>query len=81
MRELRGWPSERVEGVEFDRPALFMRGAKSDYVSDKDFEEARETYFPAATLETVPAAGHWLHAEQPDIVYKLVADFVDQRTI
>ena len=76
LRELRGWPADAVDGCEFERPTLFLRGANSDYLSDADFAEARATNFPLATLATVPNAGHWLHAEQPDAVFKLVSDFV-----
>jgi pimeloyl-ACP methyl ester carboxylesterase len=27
---------------------------------------AARALFPAATLETLPDAGHWVHAEDPD---------------
>jgi hypothetical protein len=32
--------------------------------------------FKAATLNTVGTAGHWVHAEQPDMVAELLSQFV-----
>jgi pimeloyl-ACP methyl ester carboxylesterase len=48
----------------FDKKTLFLRGDKSDYVLDSDFETIHH-HFPNAEIETVLNAGHWLHAENP----------------
>ena len=32
--------------------------------------------FPAARLETIKDAGHWLHADQPEQFNKSVIDFL-----
>ena len=48
----------------FDGPALFIRGAQSDYVSRED-ETAIRALFPRADVVTIEGAGHWVHAEQP----------------
>jgi pimeloyl-ACP methyl ester carboxylesterase len=32
--------------------------------------------FPAARIETVAGAGHWVHADAPEAVAALVADFM-----
>ncbi len=45
-------------------PVLFIRGSKSPYILDEDMEFIKRI-FPSAELETIPDAGHWLHAEQP----------------
>jgi pimeloyl-ACP methyl ester carboxylesterase len=53
------WPHAR-----FDGPALFLHGSASDYVPP----ESRETIaraFPAAEIDGLEGAGHWLHAEKP----------------
>lgn len=59
----------------FDDPALFIRGGKSDYILDTDLDGIKEP-FPAASLETIPEAGHWIHAEAPaaflDVVKKVL---------
>lgn len=59
-------------------PALFIRGEKSRYILNEDLELIRH-FFPQATLETVPGAGHWVHYEQPEILTRLVTDFVMQQ--
>jgi len=49
-------------------PTLFIRGANSGYILDGDMELISH-HFPSATLVTAPGAGHWVHAENPDLVY------------
>lgn len=61
MDRIVGWPEP--EGS-YDGPTLFLRGGASDYVSEED-EPAIRALFPEARIETVPDAGHWLHAEAP----------------
>jgi len=43
---------------------LFMRGDKSDYILDEDWEDILKI-FPNAKLDTIANAGHWVQAEQP----------------
>ncbi|MEZ4983868.1 MAG: alpha/beta fold hydrolase [Saprospiraceae bacterium] len=59
----------------FGHPAHFIRGAKSDYVQDEDMADIRR-WFPQATLATIPNAGHWVHAEQPTLLYEEVSRFL-----
>jgi pimeloyl-ACP methyl ester carboxylesterase len=59
----------------FDGPTLFIKGAESDYILNDDLPLLRE-YFPAATLATVADAGHWVHAQQPEELFKLVSAFL-----
>ena len=50
--------------AQFDRPALFLSGGESDYVTPA----ARPTIkrlFPQAGFLKIPGAGHWLHAQKP----------------
>lgn len=51
--------------IPFDKPVLFIRGGHSDYIPDRDFPLI-VSLFPQARIKTIPGAGHWLHAEQPD---------------
>lgn len=46
-------------------PTRFVRGAASDYIEPDD-EPVIRTWFPAARIVTVPDAGHWVHADQPE---------------
>jgi pimeloyl-ACP methyl ester carboxylesterase len=47
----------------FTKPTLFVRGSKSNYIKDNDFDLIRQI-FPAAEFETLDA-GHWVPAERP----------------
>ena len=61
--------------LSFDQPTLFIRGEKSNYILDSDFADIKK-YFPTAQFETIPKAGHWLHAEDPDLFYDLTLSFL-----
>ena len=54
----------------------FIRGADSNYIEDID-ELMILKQFPKAEIRTVPEAGHWLHAENPTVFYKVVMDFLE----
>lgn len=64
-----------VTGDAAEIPTLFIRGGDSDYISNADWEEIFKL-FPQARLETIPNAGHWVHAEQPDALYGVVKQFL-----
>lgn len=59
----------------FEKDTLFIRGGSSDYIVDADYEEIKR-HFPQATLETIPNAGHWLHAENPQLFFEIVQQFL-----
>lgn len=63
------------EAAIYTGPTLFIRGSRSDYIPDSDLQLIKN-HFPNARLDTVPDAGHWVHAEQPEKVFKLVAEFL-----
>jgi esterase len=48
----------------FDKPALFITGAESDYVQSED-RAAIKQLFPQAKMAKIPGAAHWLHADKP----------------
>lgn len=57
----------------FDGPTLFLRGDKSNYIKDEDFDLIK-SHFPKAELKDITNAGHWLHAENPkDFLEKTLA--------
>ena len=64
-------PAARYEG-----PSCFIRGGRSDYIRDTDWVRI-QAHFPNATLKTIPGAGHWLHAEQPDAYFEICRDFME----
>jgi esterase len=67
--------AEITGSTPFLKPALFVRGGKSDYVSTEDKLYAIPALFPNSQVETVVDAGHWLHAEKPEEIYALVEAF------
>lgn len=69
-----GWPdpSGRYEG-----PALFVHGGKSDYVTERGTTAIHDA-FPTAVIQTMPACGHWLHAEDPEGFTDIVRRFMEE---
>ncbi|MBX7051467.1 MAG: alpha/beta fold hydrolase [Flavobacteriales bacterium] len=53
-----------VPEIRIDADVLFLRGGQSHYVKDEDISSIQQR-IPHATFETIPQAGHWLHAEAP----------------
>jgi pimeloyl-ACP methyl ester carboxylesterase len=54
---------------------LFVRGGLSGYLEEQELPLLR-AHFPQAQLETVPQAGHWVHAEQPEAFSRTVMNFL-----
>jgi len=57
-------------------PALFVSGARSDYIKAEDHQLIR-SIFPVADFVSIPDAGHWVHSEQPDLLVKNIKYFLD----
>ncbi len=73
LAELADWPDP-------DRPpypgrVLWVAGADSDYVTPATVGPMR-ALFPRARLVTIKRAGHWVHAEQPEIFTATVRAFL-----
>lgn len=67
---------ERPKGdTEFSKPVLFIKGENSDYIKASQ-EQAILKLFPQAAVKTVMEAGHWVHAEKPQLVLKIIKDFL-----
>jgi len=52
-------------GAQFEGPALAMAGALSPYIRTEDHAAFR-ALFPRISFVSIPRAGHWLHAENPE---------------
>ncbi len=63
MDDILAFPALR-EASRYEGPTLFLAGADSDYVLPDHLPQIHRL-FPAARLESIPGAGHWLHADQP----------------
>ena len=68
--------SEAVSpGANYNGQVLFIKGGKSDHIAVED-ESAIFGFFPRASIETIPGAGHWVHADAPDKLVALVKNFL-----
>jgi pimeloyl-ACP methyl ester carboxylesterase len=76
LDRLRGFP-EPPPGARFDGPVLWLAGASSHYVLDRDRDRMDEL-FPQTRLVRVKNAGHWVHSEQPEIVLQTLRRFLDR---
>ncbi|RAR47744.1 alpha/beta fold hydrolase [Flavobacterium lacus] len=63
------------EEAHFDKPTLFIKGGNSRYILDEDFPAIKK-HFPKAEFATIPNAGHWLHAENPQLFFEMVMNFL-----
>lgn len=70
---MQGLPQSDPSEVE----ALFVKGVKSNYILTEDKPQIK-SYFPDAKISSIADAGHWIHAEQPDALYKVLIDFFRQ---
>lgn len=59
-------------------PTLFIRGGNSNYILDQDLEKM-QLHFPNMQLQTIPKAGHWLHAENPKLFFQFCVDFLQNQ--
>lgn len=59
----------------FNNPTLFLKGGNSNYIQQKDLPQIAKL-FTNYTIQTIPNAGHWLHAEQPELFYNAVTHFL-----
>ena len=61
----------------FNKPTLFIRGGRSNYIEDDDVPLIRQI-FPQAEIATLPEAGHWVHVEAPEEFLQTVLNFLSR---
>ncbi|MFC7474297.1 alpha/beta fold hydrolase [Dankookia sp. GCM10030260] len=59
----------------YDGPVLVMNGERSNYIRPAHHERIL-ALFPRAEFGTVPGAGHWVHAENPQAFLGLLEPFL-----
>jgi pimeloyl-ACP methyl ester carboxylesterase len=69
-----GFP-DTLTGRIFTRQTLFVVGERSDYVRP-EHHALITRLFPAAAIEVVARAGHWVHAETPDAFLAVISGFL-----
>lgn len=62
-------------GRTYTGPTLFLKGANSPYIGGEDTPLIR-ALFPKVEFQTIPGAGHWVHAEAPDEFLRVVGQFI-----
>jgi esterase len=72
---------EVIEPITAEHPftdrVLFIKGETSDYIKPED-ETGIVKLFPLAVFKTLQGAGHWVHADKPDLFYDAVITFLRQ---
>ena len=58
----------------FDKPTCFIRGGRSNYITEKDIPVI-QAIFTHAKIETIPEAGHWVHMDAPEAFLRCVMKF------
>jgi esterase len=67
--------SAAPKGQPFEKPTLFVKGGNSDYITNEHKDEILRL-FPQATVRIIEGAGHWLHAEKPELVARSILRFL-----
>ncbi|SMF54718.1 esterase [Alteromonadaceae bacterium Bs31] len=62
-------------GACFRGKTLFLKGGRSAYIQNSHHGEI-VSRFPSAQFKIVADTGHWLHAEKPDLVTRLLLKFL-----
>jgi esterase len=59
----------------YERPTLFIRGGKSDYILEEDYPAIYQS-FSNAVIKTLENATHWVHADEPVKFNQLLLEFL-----
>jgi len=66
--------------AQYAGPTLFIRGGKSDYVTDEDTGFII-SMFPQAVIKTISGASHWIHADAPEELCYLLSIFMGRECL
>lgn len=61
----------------YSGPTLFFKGGLSNLVTEED-QKFIHKHFPSASIQVIPNAGHWVHADQPQLFLEKVTLFLKQ---
>lgn len=75
LDRISGWPTGQLGPTRsYGGPVLWISGQESPYVR-ADNRPIMKAFFPRVRSVTVKGAGHWVHADRPEIVTELLRDF------
>jgi len=78
LEALTGWPdltAPPYEAEPYPGPVLWVRGSQSGYVRP-EHAPAMRALFPRVQSVTVKGAGHWVHADQPQVFAAVLRRFL-----
>ncbi|HTW26784.1 MAG TPA: alpha/beta fold hydrolase [Acetobacteraceae bacterium] len=77
LPQIEDWPAlgSAHSAPRYDRPVLFIAGEHSDYLRP-EYRAPIRALFPTARLATLKAAGHWLHADNPEGFAAVLEEFL-----
>jgi len=67
--------SKAPEGIPFTGATLFIKGANSDYLIAA-YRDQVVSLFPTASYKVIEGAGHWPHAEKPEMFSRIALTFL-----
>jgi esterase len=74
LDEIAGWPEGPLGS--YAGPVLWLAGADSAYVQAA-YAPAMRALFPRVRLVRVKGAGHWVHADQPEVFAQALRRFLE----
>lgn len=72
-----GWPDD-LAAATYEGPVLWVAGATSNYIPDSAVAAMRAA-FPRVQKTVIKGAGHWVHADQPDVFVAVLKGFLATR--
>lgn len=72
--EVSGFPCLPADTA-YRGPTLFIAGARSNYIQP-EHEPVIRRLFPQSRITRIEGAGHWVHAEQPQVFLETVGPFL-----
>lgn len=76
LPQILGFPLNQLPNEPFNAPALFIHGARSDYVLPQHHKDIYHL-FPSAQITTIDNASHWLHVQKPDEFLHITQQFLE----
>jgi esterase len=70
--------SQAPSGTPFNGNTLFIKGKNSDYIL-AGHQDAIQSLFTLASFKIIEGAGHWPHAEKPNVFSSIVLKFLQKK--
>ena len=64
-------------GAPYEEATLFIKGGRSRHILDADLDHMKK-YFPNYQMKEISEAGHWVHADAPDVTLEMLKEFLSQ---